>query len=369
MQVPSFASDNDHDFISFLRGGGDPTDDDIRQAAKTLKDSASGVEDIDHADKLIEAEDIAPGDLHEDHDVVKIDDQLVSPEHAYFRTFPADILIGQRWMYHERDSSETFVNSLATANTHPPRCIEEQYCIILERSSSSTAKGSNSKYQCTFCSLIFVGGPQKIRVHLTGQSENKTRLSKCHNAPEEVKRFFEGRRKDDRSAHNQNQSSLSTITPRNWEENHCLIVQRNSNPLSKSSNTKYECKYCGTQFVGGPQKIRVHLSGKSEGSTQMSKCPLVPPDVVQELQSRRKTKPMGEMTSSLPLSFTPLVGSSCDPFQDAFPPMSLPPLPPISLAAFFPQPSSSSSSSSSSTSAAITLSMAPLLMDELDSRK
>lgn len=357
MQVPPFASDNDHDFISFLRAGGDPTDDDIRQAAKTLKDSASGVEDIDHADKLIEAGDIAPGDLPEDDDVGKIDDQMVSPEHAFFQAFPADLMTGQRWLYHDKDSSDTLVNSLAASNDCPPRCIEERYCVILERSSSSSAKGSNSKYQCVFCELIFVGGPQKIRVHLTGQSENKTRLSKCPNAPEEVKRFFEGRRKDERSAPAQNQSSASTVSPRNWEENHCFIVQRNNNPLSKSSNTKYECKYCRAQFVGGPQKIRVHLSGKSEGSTQMSKCPFVPPEVLQELHSRRKTKLMREAIPSVPLPFTPLVGSSCESYQDTFPSMSLPPLPPMGLATFYPQSTSTS------------LSLPPLLMDDLHVRK
>lgn len=368
MQVPPFASDNDHDFISFLRDGGDPTDDDIRQAAKTLKDSVSGVEDIDHADKLIEAEDIATGDLHGPQDRGKIDGQLESADHLYFRQYPADIIIGQQWMYQDKNSSQSFVNSLPTTNTRPPRCIEEQYCTILERNPSLAAKGSNSKYQCTFCGLIFVGGPQKIRVHLTGQSENKTRLSKCQNVPEEVKRFFEGRRKDDKNAHSQHQASVSMATPRNWEESHCTIVQRNNNPVSKSSNTKYECRYCHTQFVGGPQKIRVHLSGKSEGSTQMAKCPFVPQDVIQELQVRRKTKTTGETVPSFPVPFTPLVGTSSESYHDAFPPMSLPPLPPISFATFFSQ-SSSSASSSSPSSAPATLSMAPLLMDELGSRK
>jgi hypothetical protein len=52
-----------------------------------------------------------------------------------------------------------------------------------------------------------------------------------------------------------------TLKTRGVEEEHVLIMHRNGSASSKSSNSKYQCKYCGFEFVGGPQKIRVHLTG------------------------------------------------------------------------------------------------------------
>eukprot|EP01031_Cornospumella_fuschlensis_P047041 gene47041-57605_t len=65
------------------------------------------------------------------------------------------------------------------------------------------------------------------------------------------------------------------ISPRNPEEEHVKVLARNSSRKAKASNSRYQCRYCSLSFVGGPQKIRVHLTGEIEGSTRAAKCPLV----------------------------------------------------------------------------------------------
>lgn len=52
---------------------------------------------------------------------------------------------------------------------------EEKFCIILKRGKS------NHQYQCRGCDKIFVGGAQKIRVHITGIPEGNTSCAACMN--------------------------------------------------------------------------------------------------------------------------------------------------------------------------------------------
>lgn len=56
------------------------------------------------------------------------------------------------------------------------------------------------------------------------------------------------------------------LPSRSVEEKHCIVLDRSVTPQSRSSNNKYKCLYCYFQFVGGPQKIRVHLTGYPEGT-------------------------------------------------------------------------------------------------------
>jgi DNA-directed RNA polymerase subunit RPC12/RpoP len=178
----------------------------------------------------------------------------------------------------------------------PPkaRCIEEDYAIILHRSASAAAKSSNTKYRCLFCSFTFVGGPQKIRVHLTGKRENGTRLSRCEHCPEDVRRKLEERMKAPKEAANEiglyddDESDTPSLPPRNVEEHHTIVLSRSQSSNSKSSNTRYKCIYCRFKFVGGPQKIRVHLTGQQEGGTRMQKCARVPEEVTMQMEHRRK---------------------------------------------------------------------------------
>lgn len=85
----------------------------------------------------------------------------------------------------------------------PPRSVEEQFCVVFKRSVSSTSKSSNSSYRCRFCQFEFVGGPQKIRVHLTGKRENGTRLSMCHKVHQDVKLLMESKMKKNKFANGQ----------------------------------------------------------------------------------------------------------------------------------------------------------------------
>jgi DNA-directed RNA polymerase subunit RPC12/RpoP len=174
------------------------------------------------------------------------------------------------------------------------RCIEEDYAIILHRSSSTTAKSSNTKYRCIFCNYTFVGGPQKIRVHLTGKRENGTRVSRCEHCPEVVRRRLEERMKAPKGVANEtglyedDESDATQLPPRNVEEHHMVVLSRSQSSNSKSSNTRYKCIYCRFKFVGGPQKIRVHLTGEQEGGTRMQKCARAPEEVVLQMEHRRK---------------------------------------------------------------------------------
>jgi hypothetical protein len=178
----------------------------------------------------------------------------------------------------------------------PPkaRSIEEEYAIIIQRTASAAAKSSNTKYRCLFCNFTFVGGPQKIRVHLTGKRENGTRLSRCENCPEDVRKKLEERMKapkelvDDSGLFEDGEANTPSLPPRNAEEHHCIVLSRSGSTNSKSSNTRYKCIYCRFKYVGGPQKIRVHLTGQTEGGTRMAKCTRVPPDVVEQMEHRRK---------------------------------------------------------------------------------
>jgi DNA-directed RNA polymerase subunit RPC12/RpoP len=176
-----------------------------------------------------------------------------------------------------------------------PRCVEEEYTVILHRSSSAEAKSANTKYRCIFCDFTFVGGPQKIRVHLTGKRENGTRLSRCEHCPEDVRRKLEERMKAPKETANENGlydddegDNMPSLQPRNVEEHHMVVLSRSQSSNSKSSNTRYKCIYCRFKFVGGPQKIRVHLTGQQEGGTRMQKCARVPEEVVTLMEHRRK---------------------------------------------------------------------------------
>jgi len=196
-----------------------------------------------------------------------------------------------------------------TPLTASARSIEEDHTIILHRSSSVASKSSNTKYKCLYCSFTFVGGPQKIRVHLTGKRENGTRLSRCENCPEEVRKMMENRMRSPRDGLTENgnfeddddddeeDGTAQSLPPRNTEENHCIILARSSSALSKSSNTRYKCIYCRFKFVGGPQKIRVHLTGHPEGGTKITKCPRVPQEVVEQMGHRRKIPKVNDFSS------------------------------------------------------------------------
>ena len=196
---------------------------------------------------------------------------------------------------------------VAATNDGPPpksRCIEEEYAIILQRSSSASAKSSNTKYRCMFCNFIFVGGPQKIRVHLTGKRENGTRLSRCENCPEEVRKRLEDRMKAPREQasdtglyDDDDDQNTPSLPPRNLEEHHVIVMSRSASTNSKSSNTRYKCIYCRFKFVGGPQKIRVHLTGQQEGGTRMVKCTRVPENVMMQMEHRRKAPKPDVLTS------------------------------------------------------------------------
>lgn len=174
------------------------------------------------------------------------------------------------------------------------RCLEEDHCIILARSSSSASKCSNTRYRCKYCDFEFVGGPQKIRVHLTGKRENSTRLSRCEKVPTEIKTLMEGRMKTPKVSLNSDgiysddDPDAVSLTPRNIEENYCVVLSRSKNVTSKSANSKYKCLFCRMRFTGGPQKIRVHLTGIPEGSTKIAKCLKAPPDVIAFMECRRK---------------------------------------------------------------------------------
>lgn len=200
------------------------------------------------------------------------------------------------------------------------RSIEEDHTIILHRSSSVASKSSNTKYKCLYCSFTFVGGPQKIRVHLTGKRENGTRLSRCENCPEDVRRMMENRMRSPRDGLTENgnfededdddeEAAAQSLPPRNTEENHCIILARSSSALSKSSNTRYKCIYCRFKFVGGPQKIRVHLTGHPEGGTKITKCPRVPQEVVEQMGHRRKVPKVNEFSS-------PTIGMTTPPMPN-----------------------------------------------------
>lgn len=175
-----------------------------------------------------------------------------------------------------------------------PRSFEEEYAIIIQRTASAAAKSSNTKYRCLFCNFTFVGGPQKIRVHLTGKRENGTRLSRCENCPEEVRKKLEERMKapkelvSDTGLFEDTDANTPSLPPRNVEEHHCVVLSRSGSSNSKSSNTRYKCIYCRFKFVGGPQKIRVHLTGQPEGGTRMAKCSRVPAEVIEQMELRRK---------------------------------------------------------------------------------
>jgi DNA-directed RNA polymerase subunit RPC12/RpoP len=204
-----------------------------------------------------------------------------------------------------------------------PRCIEEEYTVILHRSSSAEAKSANTKYRCIFCNFTFVGGPQKIRVHLTGKRENGTRLSRCEHCPEDVRRKLEERMKAPKGAANEtglyddDNSDMPSLPPRNVEEHHTVVLSRSQSTNSKSSNTRYKCIYCRFKFVGGPQKIRVHLTGQQEGGTRMLKCPRVPEEVVTLMEHRRKA-PKPDLLAS-PGGRGNVVTSSASTMSDATP--------------------------------------------------
>ncbi len=209
------------------------------------------------------------------------------------------------------------------------RSMEEQHCIILERSTNTSAKCSNTRYRCIYCQFEFVGGPQKIRVHLTGKRENGTRLSKCEKVPEDIRQLMEGRMKgnkkrnqlgstqqnllsdirdgadQDDDCHEENGPLVPGLHPRNVEEQHCIVLSRSVSSSSKSSNSKYKCIYCRFRFVGGPQKIRVQLTGIPEGGTRVIKCTKAPKEVVGIMECRRKAP---KMSSLLPYAAAAAAG-------------------------------------------------------------
>lgn len=190
-------------------------------------------------------------------------------------------------------NSNTKSNRTKTTN-NKSRSIEEDHCVILERSKTTSAKSSNSRYRCRYCDFEFVGGPQKIRVHLTGKRENGTRLSKCEKVPLDVRQLMESRMKplqDPKKAqgiYEDPEPLVQGLHPRNLEEQHCIVLERSTNPLAKCSNSVYKCIYCRFKFVGGPQKIRVHLTGQVEGGTRIAKCMNAPPEVIMMMECRRK---------------------------------------------------------------------------------
>lgn len=335
MEGTSFPSVTDHDFISFLQHGEQqsnyPTDDEIRQAARNLVDSVSCSEGIDHADTLIEngendgllersdltailekpvssAQNSVSVDFTLAHSINSNNSSIISPEILINSNIDANIDCLNPVAINI--SSASLVDNLAdtsqlsfeTNHWVTSRCFEEQYCLILQRNLSVSAKGSNTRYRCKFCGFEFVGGPQKIRVHLSGRSENRTRLSKCTNVPDEVRLYMEMRNKSKENhftGNCKNIDEMSDLSPRNWEESHCVIVSRNSNPRSKNSNSRYRCRYCNLEFTGGPQKIRVHLSGDREGATILSKCPNAPSKIISLMHLRHKNKKIEDLPQPL----------------------------------------------------------------------
>eukprot|EP01031_Cornospumella_fuschlensis_P033382 gene33381-40386_t len=75
------------------------------------------------------------------------------------------------------------------ADPLPPRCHEETFCYILSR-TRSTSGSVNTKYQCKYCRIVFIGSQKKIRCHLSGQNNGGTRVAKCAHVPEEVREMM-----------------------------------------------------------------------------------------------------------------------------------------------------------------------------------
>src|SRR5690349_16111901 len=73
------------------------------------------------------------------------------------------------------------------------RSLEESFCLPIQRNTSASARGANTRYRCKFCGFEFIGGPQKIRVHLAGMRENNTRLSACEKVPLDVRQMMVNR--------------------------------------------------------------------------------------------------------------------------------------------------------------------------------
>ncbi|RYY88136.1 hypothetical protein EON63_02935 [archaeon] len=183
------------------------------------------------------------------------------------------------------------MHTLETTTDTPRRCkrgvsIEKSHCVVIERQ----ARKSNTKYQCKYCNFEFTGGPQKIRAHLSGRSENGTRVAKCQSAPEDVRDLMLSRRTTRQTADVSSTTNPSEISPRNPEEEHVVVLARSRSRQAKASNSRYQCRYCSLRFVGGPQKIRVHLTGEIEGSTRAAKCFLAPANVVQAMLLRSRAK-------------------------------------------------------------------------------
>eukprot|EP00981_Chlorochromonas_danica_P002617 scaffold504_cov189-Ochromonas_danica.AAC.52 len=237
------------------------------------------------------------------------------------------------------DESHRSTNDLALSN----HCLEEKYCVILERNIIQAPKGSNTRYKCLYCDFEFVGGAQKIRLHLAGKREKGTCFSKCVNVPQDVRALMELRvenEKDSFSGLFEDDDPCATgLPPRNPEESHCIVLSRSANPLSKSSNSRYKCVYCRFKYIGGPQKIRVHLTGQPEGGTRVTRCTQVPPDVVYLMECRRKCiKRTNKLRLSDILSLTSLLKQdtvpSCEPFNSKTLPVLPPPPPIFSMGAF-----------------------------------
>eukprot|EP01031_Cornospumella_fuschlensis_P024242 gene24242-29314_t len=254
------------------------------------------------------------------------------------------------------DVEET-TSSVAPSNELQPRSLEETHMVILDRDPASRA--SNARYRCKYCSKEFMGGPQKIRVHLSGRRENATRLAKCPSVPEDVKEMMIIRMKpkrnydakkssaddtqDDSNDESSRETSLGSSTQprstqslpippplslpsgdtadglerRSREEDHMIVLSRRYNasptfisppivPISsisssppstpansprnkrRSYNSQYQCKYCHLVFVGGPQKIRVHISGIPEGSTRVVRCEYAPAEAKDSILAIRR---------------------------------------------------------------------------------
>lgn len=287
----SAAQDNDNDIISYFRNSqaaNDLTEYDIRQAARNLAGSSPCAEILAntlHYDDANE-NDSQIGDLavdfQTDHavgdDLAPFPEIMGTKESAcQFTEFPEN----------NDDDNEDAAQSLPVK----PRSIEEQHCSIIRRSTSNASKFSNTRYRCNYCDFEFTGGPQKIRVHLSGLKLANCRLSKCLKVPEHVRALMESRitsateHQPKKTAKDKEEESLPT---RNWEETHCVVLSRNTNPKAKFANSIYRCKYCKVKFVGGPQKIRVHLTGEKEGTVHINKCVAAPADVVNEFIHRRK---------------------------------------------------------------------------------
>eukprot|EP01031_Cornospumella_fuschlensis_P044789 gene44789-54778_t len=162
------------------------------------------------------------------------------------------------------------------------RSAEENYVHVLARKEI----GSGSVYQCRLCHKQFCGGPKKIRVHFIGSAHNGTRVLPCPEVSKELQEFMQeletkskNKGKSTASAGvsvsvdaNSDRSSCDStpsgpVVPRNAEESYVEVLSR------KNCNSHYRCLLCHVEFTGGPQKIRVHLTGESEGGTRVAKCP------------------------------------------------------------------------------------------------